>query len=91
MRRRTRDEIFLNCPICGKKSYIKLVNADHAICYCNGSLFNRHVLLCKSAYSSSSNAYELFPKRDYLRDNLYEKSMSKWNELEELKSFKDPE
>lgn len=87
MRRRTRDENFLNCPICGKKPYIKLEDADSAICYCRGRLFHRHVLLCEKAYRLNSY-YNLSSIK---QDSLYEGLMTGWNKLEQLKSFKETE
>lgn len=43
MNRRTRDENFSNCPLCGKKPYVKLKNEDYATCYCRGRLFCNHL------------------------------------------------
>lgn len=78
MNRRTRDENFSNCPLCGKKPYVKLKNEDYAICYCRGRLFCNHTLIHTDAWRGH-------------KDGLYKNLMSKWNELEELKPFKETE
>lgn len=78
MNRRTRDENFSNCPLCGKKPYVKLESEDYAVCYCRGHLFCNHTLIHTAAW------------RDH-KDGLYKNLMSKWNELEELKPFKETE
>lgn len=78
MNRRTRDENFSNCPLCGKKPYVKLESEDYAVCYCRGRLFCNHTLIRAYAW------------RDR-KDGLYKNLMSKWNELGVLKPFKETE
>lgn len=74
MNRRTRDENFSNCPLCGKKPYVKMKNEDYATCYCRGRLFCNHTLIRAYAWRDS-------------KDGLYKKLDVEMERIGRVKTF----
>ena len=57
--KRTLNEKFSPCPICGKKPYVNTYNLNYGTAYCNGSLLKRHPLIqVKTKHCSPSKLFK---------------------------------
>lgn len=58
-RKRTNDEGFFDCPICGKKPYVNIYPVNSGSVYCKGSLFKHHTeIYAKVDYAQPSKLYK---------------------------------